>query len=144
MTHEKCENEIIGAKDAEGVTNADTGNPAAAADSAARGRRGAKSPPKQAGEGETTDTSDQHDPKPVGVTTDPGSAAGPAPSKLDLLVALLRAPGGATLPEMQSATGWQAHSVRGAMGGALRKKGYSVTSEKLDGELRRYRIAEAS
>ena len=49
----------------------------------------------------------------------------------------------ATLPELQSATGWQIHSVRGAMAGALRKKGYSITSEKPEGGLRRYRIAEA-
>lgn len=73
-----------------------------------------------------------------------GRATTAAPSKLDRLVTLLRAPGGATLPELQSATGWQVHSVRGAMAGALRKKGYSITSEKPEGELRRYRIAEAS
>lgn len=73
---------------------------------------------------------------------DPAAAA--APSKLDRLVTLLRAPGGATLPELQAATGWQVHSVRGAMAGALRKKGYSITSEKPEGGLRRYRIAEAS
>lgn len=72
----------------------------------------------------------------------PATAA--APSKLDQLVTLLRTPGGATLPELQSATGWQVHSVRGAMAGALRKKGYSITSEKPGGGLRRYRIAEAS
>jgi hypothetical protein len=70
--------------------------------------------------------------------------AAPAQSKLDKLVALLRAASGATLPELQVATGWQVHSVRGAMAGALRKKGYSVISEKPEGALRRYRIAEAS
>lgn len=64
------------------------------------------------------------------------------PAKLDRLVALLRAPVGATLPELQAATGWQVHSVRGAMAGALRKKGYSITSEKPEGGLRRYRIDE--
>jgi hypothetical protein len=77
-----------------------------------------------------------------GAEADPATAA--ALSKLDRLVALLRTPGGATLPELQAATGWQVHSVRGAMAGALRKKGYSVTSEKSEGGLRRYRIAEAS
>ena len=75
--------------------------------------------------------------------TEAGPATAAAPSKLDQLVALLHAPGGATLPELQSATGWQIHSVRGAMAGALRKKGYSITSEKPEGGLRRYRIAEA-
>lgn len=73
---------------------------------------------------------------------DPATAA--APSKLDRLVTLLRAPGGATLPELQAATGWQVHSVRGAMAGTLRKKGYSITSEKPEDGLRCYRIAEAS
>jgi hypothetical protein len=46
---------------------------------------------------------------------------------------------------MQSATGWQAHSVRGAISGALKKKlGLEVTSEKIDGRGRVYRIAEAA
>lgn len=77
-----------------------------------------------------------------GAEADPAAAA--APPKLDRLVTLLRAPGGASLPELQAATGWQVHSVRGAMAGALRKKGYSVISEKPEGGLRRYRIAEVS
>ncbi|WP_417497453.1 DUF3489 domain-containing protein [Maricaulis sp.] len=38
------------------------------------------------------------------------------------------------------ATGWQAHSVRGALAGALRKKGHIITSTVDDG-VRRYRIA---
>ena len=81
-------------------------------------------------------------------TPPPAAADGPAPdpapsrsSKLDRLVALLRRPEGATLAEMTAATGWQAHSVRGALAGSLRKKGHAVTSEKADGT-RRYRIAE--
>ena len=40
-----------------------------------------------------------------------------------------------------SATGWQAHSVRGAISGAIKKRlGLKVTSEKSDG-VRTYRIA---
>lgn len=54
------------------------------------------------------------------------------PSKLDTLIELLQRPQGATMPNMMAATGWQAHSVRGAMAGALRKKGHSATSEKTD------------
>lgn len=72
------------------------------------------------------------------------SAAAPkttsaAPTKLERLVGLLSRTDGATLKELCAATGWQAHSVRGAIAGALKKKGHSITSEKIDG-VRRYRI----
>lgn len=53
-------------------------------------------------------------------------------SKLDRLIALLKQPDGVDMPGMIAATGWQAHSVRGAMAGALRKKGHQVRSEKSD------------
>ena len=43
------------------------------------------------------------------------------------------------MPTMIEATGWQAHSIRGAMAGALKKKGHSVTSEKA-GDKRVWRI----
>lgn len=66
----------------------------------------------------------------------------PATSKLDTLVALLRTPGGATIEDLMAATSWQAHSVRGAIAGTLKKKGHSIASEKVDGT-RRYRIEEA-
>jgi hypothetical protein len=43
---------------------------------------------------------------------------------------------------MVEATGWQAHTVRGALAGALKKRlGLAVTSEKVDGA-RVYRIAD--
>jgi hypothetical protein len=60
------------------------------------------------------------------------------PSKLDQLDALLARPKGANIAEMVEATGWQQHSVRGAMAGALKKRGLAIISEKTDG-LRRYR-----
>jgi hypothetical protein len=44
---------------------------------------------------------------------------------------------------MVEATGWQPHSVRGAMAGALKKRGLTTTSEKLDGA-RRYRAEQAA
>lgn len=58
-------------------------------------------------------------------------------SRLDQLQALLTAEGGSTIAEMSAATGWQQHSVRGAMAGALKKRGLAITSEKVDG-VRRY------
>ena len=40
-----------------------------------------------------------------------------------------------------AATGWQSHTVRGAMAGALKKKlGFELTSEKVDERGRVYRI----
>lgn len=64
------------------------------------------------------------------------------PSKLDQLATALGRANGATLEEMTSLTGWQAHSVRGAMAGALKKRGLQVNSAKDDG-VRRYRIGAA-
>lgn len=61
-----------------------------------------------------------------------------SPSKLDQVEALLLAPAGASIAELMHATGWQQHSVRGAIAGALKKRGLTITSEKCDGT-RRYR-----
>lgn len=74
------------------------------------------------------------------VKTTTGEASTPT-GKLGVLVGLLRRDAGATLADMTAATGWQAHSVRGALAGSLKKKlGLPVTSEKVDGA-RVYRIA---
>jgi hypothetical protein len=49
---------------------------------------------------------------------------------------------GATIEELQAATGWQQHSVRGFLAGAVRKKlGLTLLSEKSHAEPRRYRIS---
>ncbi len=62
-------------------------------------------------------------------------------SKLATLITLLKRPKGAVLEEMCKATSWQAHSVRGAISGSLKKKlGLAVTSA-VEGETRIYRIA---
>lgn len=62
-------------------------------------------------------------------------------SKIDLLIARLQRPTGASINDLAKVTGWQAHSVRGAVAGALRKKGHNVISDKVDG-IRRYRLIE--
>jgi len=59
-------------------------------------------------------------------------------TKLDRLAALLARPGGASIAEMMSATDWQAHSVRGALAGALKRRGLTIASKKID-SVRRYR-----
>jgi hypothetical protein len=64
-----------------------------------------------------------------------------AGTKQEHLIAMLRRPNGATIDEIISATGWQAHTVRGAISGALKRKlGLDVTSEKVEGRGRVYRV----
>jgi hypothetical protein len=47
---------------------------------------------------------------------------------------------GATIADLVAATGWQAHSVRGAMSGALgKKRGLTITRTRADG-VSTYRI----
>ena len=77
-------------------------------------------------------------------TTGATSEAAEATGKLGALVALLLRPEGASLEAMQAATGWQAHSVRGAIAGSIKKKlGFAVTSEKSEAG-RVYRIVKGA
>ena len=63
-------------------------------------------------------------------------------TKQQQMIDLLRRPKGATLLEIVEATGWQQHTIRGAMAGALKKKlGLTITSEKDQSRGRVYRIA---
>ena len=65
-------------------------------------------------------------------------------TKQATLIAMLRASDGATIEEIMAATGWQSHTVRGAMAGGLKKKlGLEVTSEKVEGRGRVYRLPAA-
>ena len=59
-------------------------------------------------------------------------------TKLARLIALLRRPRGASLADMVAATGWQAHSVRGALSGALKKKMGLVITSEMAGDVRVY------
>lgn len=62
-------------------------------------------------------------------------------TKQATLITMLRASDGATIAEIMAATGWQSHTVRGAMSGALKKKlGLEVTSEKVEDRGRVYRL----
>ena len=57
------------------------------------------------------------------------------------LIAMLRRPEGATITQIVEATGWLPHTVRGFFAGALKKKlGLTVTSEKVEGGERVYRL----
>jgi len=69
-------------------------------------------------------------------------AAAPKRGKIDKIIAMMRRSKGATINDLTKATAWQAHSVRGAISGTLRKKqGLNVVSEK-SGDVRLYRITD--
>jgi hypothetical protein len=62
-------------------------------------------------------------------------------SKAAAILDLLNRPGGATAAELQKATGWQPHSVRGFLSGTIRKKmGLEVISVKSEDGERTYSI----
>jgi len=61
-------------------------------------------------------------------------------SKTATVVALLERAKGATLAEIVDKMGWQPHTVRGFMAGAMKKAGYAVESFKPEGGQRTYKI----
>ncbi len=66
-----------------------------------------------------------------------------APTKSQVLIALLKRPKGASIPELAKAAKWQVHSVRGFLSGTLKKKqGLAVASTREEGKDRRYRLME--
>ena len=70
-----------------------------------------------------------------------GTSASRTGTKQAELVAMLRRPGGASLEEIITATGWQPHTIRGAIAGAIRKRlGLTVVSERTEKRGRVYRI----
>lgn len=88
----------------------------------------------------------------IGIEPDTASAPEPAlktrtpreGTKQATLIAMLRAPDGATIEEIMAATGWQSHTVRGAMAGALKRKlRLEVTSEKVEDRGRVYKLPAA-
>jgi len=63
-------------------------------------------------------------------------------SKQAEVIRMLQRPEGATIAQICEATGWQAHTVRGTFAGALKKKlGLTITSDKVKGAERVYRVA---
>jgi hypothetical protein len=65
-------------------------------------------------------------------------------TKQQICLDLLSRTEGATIEELQGATGWQQHSVRGFLAGAVKKKlGLTLLSEKPNAGPRRYHIASA-
>ncbi|CAA7620546.1 conserved hypothetical protein [Magnetospirillum sp. SS-4] len=64
-------------------------------------------------------------------------------TKQEALIVMLKRPEGASIAEIMEATDWLAHTIRGAIAGALKKKlGLTITSEKVEGRGRTYKIAD--
>ena len=97
------------------------------ASTAATGARG----PEGAGPEKSEPT-----PPPEGRTTATAAVPKP-PSKQQQLAALVVRDEGATLDQMIAATGWLPHTTRAALT-ELKKKGYVIGSDKIDG-VRTYR-----
>ena len=80
--------------------------------------------------------------QPAGRTKTKQAPAARPGSKTAKILRLLQRPGGASLPELRKATGWQAHSVRGFLSGALKKKmGLRILSAQRENGQRIYRLS---
>jgi hypothetical protein len=80
----------------------------------------------------------------AGASQKPAGAAAKQPraiTKGEQVLALLRRAKGATIADLTKATGWQPHSVRGFISGAIKKRqGLTVASSKDGDDARRYRV----
>ena len=119
----------VEADDDEAPAAADTAPTSAEADSAAdapapasRGRRRGHAGEEQAGQGRRPRRRPPaaSEPKAAGEpTAKPTPRAG---TKQAQMIELLKRPEGATVEQIAAATGWQHHTIRGAISGALKKK----------------------
>ena len=84
--------------------------------------------------------------KPKAVSAEQGGTTTAAPikreSKAELVLGMLQRSEGTTIEQMVAVSGWLPHTTRAALTG-LKKKGHVVTSEKLEGEGRVYRVTVA-
>lgn len=96
--------------------------------------------PEQKTEAETTEVEKHKRPaRKATAEVEPGE---PKVSKQQIIIDLLKRDEGATLKQMMEATGWQRHSLHGAMAGGLKKKfGFKITSTKESGGETIYKIA---
>ena len=68
----------------------------------------------------------------LATTTDVIPTTAAATTKASVVLALLRREEGAALQDMVDATGWLPHTTRAFLAG-LRKKGYVIARDKIDG-----------
>jgi hypothetical protein len=151
---ERIEDERIAVDDLVRITraglvaiNVDPDDGAQAANGGHDGEDGAATAP----EPETATTDADGATQAATVTDEPTGKPKRAPrrkregTKQATLISMLQRKQGATIAQIAEATKWQNHSVRGAISGALKKKlGLTVTSEKIEGGERTYRITSAA
>lgn len=75
-------------------------------------------------------------------TRDQEAARAREGSKKAIVLDMLRRPKGATLADLMSATGWQAHSIRGFISIAAKKHSIKIESAKNEAGDRVYKIAK--
>lgn len=86
----------------------------------------------------TKDKSMSQNPKKLAIITSVPETP-KSPSKKSQMISLLGRPEGVSLTELEKATGWQTHSLRGALVHLKNKDKLPVTSTMVDG-VRRYQI----
>lgn len=99
-----------------------------------------KKPPRMAREPQVKPASTQEaseQPSDGSNSTPPTPETAKPPTKSAVVIGLLTRSEGATLQQMIHATSWLPHTTRAALTG-LKKKGFTITSEKIDG-VRTYR-----
>jgi len=107
-----------------------------------KAKRGAKAPKGAPAKGKATKkaTPAKNVPKAKKAAKAQEAASPREGSKTAQVVAMLQRKNGATLEEIMEKMGWQKHTVRGFMAGAMKKAGYAVESFKSDKGERTYRI----
>jgi len=131
----------------EGINSAGepAAGPATAAISAAPDAPKKRGRPKKVAEATELPATPTKRGRPRKAAAEPAAPVAPRKTRDDTkqaqLIAMLRRKEGATIAQIVAATGWQPHTVRGAFAGALKKKlGLTVTSEKVEGIGRVYRL----
>ena len=98
---------------------------------AAIGRTPAEEVPEAGPEAPSPET-EATQPEQEATTPEPPARKTREGSKQALLIEMLKRPEGATADQIAEATGWQKHTVRGAIAGALKKKlGLTITTERI-------------
>jgi len=116
---------------------------ATAVETAPAAPKGTKGAPAKSKSGKKTTPAKKAPKTPTAKTPKPPKRESGAPregSKTAQVLAMLQRKNGATLSEIMDKMGWQKHTVRGFMAGAMRKAGHEVESFKPEGGERTYRI----